>query len=690
MNPDLLPVARFAPELGMSLWRTLPRHSRVLAPLAALHLGLLLVLRAAFWMVFQGSMIALPSPVLAKALFVGVKFDVRLTLLTLLPPALVGWIGPLSLVDGRPGRRLWSVYFGVAVGLTFLVYEVDFGHFAYLATRINARVLDLLADTAISLRMVWESYPVVWGALGLAIVVAGYLAIYHRLVRRVAAERPAAVRRGRQTAVVALVVVAWVFGIWGKLQWFPLRWSDAFFATDVWSPALALNPVLNLADTLKNKARGFDEAATREYYAEVAAYLGVEHPDPATLSFRREVRARTRPGRPPNVIVILLEEGAHYKTGMFGNPLQPTPILDALAREGILFRRFYTPTFGTARSVFALVTGIPDVETHETATRNPLVVDQRTIVNALEGYEKLYFLGGSLNWGNVRGVLAHNIPGLRLFEEGSYKAPRVDGWGISDLSLFEEANEVFRTIKDRPFFAVIQTAAHHRPYTIPDDNRGFVRVEVPPERLRAAGFSELDEFNSMRFLDHSVGVFFSIARREAYFQDTIFVLFGDHGSFSSTAAFEKAESALDLTRFHVPGIIVGPPVPGTPRVIDTLASEVDVLPTIAGLVGVPYVNTTLGQDLLDSRFESKRYAFTLDDHSLDPKLGLVTADAYLQIGVANGQVRLVELGGDGTTDVAARYPARVRELTRMCRGLYEASRWLMYHNAQRAPIPPAR
>jgi len=390
------------------------------------------------------------------------------------------------------------------------------------------------------------------------------------------------------------------------------------------------------------------------------------------------------------VVVIFLEEAAHYKTGIFGNPLQPTPNLDALAREGILFRRFYTPAFGTARSVFAFVTGIPDVETHETATRNPLIVDQRTIINALENYEKLYFLGGSLNWGNVRGVLAHNIPGLRAFEEGSYQAPRVDGWGISDLSLFEEANAILRQIKDRPFFAVIQTSGHHRPYTIPTDNRGFVRASVPPEQVRAAGFADLDEYNSMRFMDHSLGVFFSIARQEAYFPDTIFVLFGDHGSFRSLAKVTSAEAQFGLTRFHVPAVIVGSPVPGAPRAIDAPASEVDVLPTIAGLVGVPYVNTTLGRDLLDPRFDSSRFAFTIDEHFREPKIGLVTGDIYLQIPTGGGPTRWADLRGDGATEIAAEDPERARTLERLCRGLYEASRWLMYHNAQRkTPSPPS-
>src|SRR3989304_1346264 len=97
----------------MSVWRTPPpppRHARVLLPLAVVHLALLVALRVAFWLVFQGMMPRLPLPDLAKALLIGVKFDVRLTLLTLLPPAVLGWIRPFFLVGGRVGRWLWSVY----------------------------------------------------------------------------------------------------------------------------------------------------------------------------------------------------------------------------------------------------------------------------------------------------------------------------------------------------------------------------------------------------------------------------------------------------------------------------------------------------------------------------------------------------------------------------------------------------
>ncbi len=664
----------------MKAWRLLPRHARVLLPLAAIHLLTLLALRGAFWVAFHRSFAPLAAPVLARALYIGAKFDLRLTLLTLLPPALLGWWRPLSLAGNRTGRRLWTAYLGVAVTLTAVAYAVDFGYFAYLHSRLTAQALDLLADTGIALRMIWETYPVLWVVPAVAAVVVGYLWAFRRLVGAETARPVAASGRWARSAVVTVAVLLWGLGIWGKLQWYPLRWSDAFFATDEWSAALGLNPVLYLTDTFKNKARGFDAAALRPYYDEVAAFLGVDKPDATSLSFRRAVPPRRSPDRPPNIVVIFLESASHYETGAFGNPLSPTPNLDELARKGILFRNYFSPAFGTARSVFAFVTGIPDVETHETATRNPLIVRQHTIINAFAGYEKLYFLGGSMTWGNVRGVMAHNIPGLRLFEEGSYEAPRVDVWGISDLALFEAANATLRAIAGTPFLAVIQTSGHHRPYTIPADNRSFVRAQATPEQLRAAGFDELDEYNSFRFMDHALGAFFADARREAYFDNTIFILFGDHARFTGSDALARAENQVGLMQLHVPAVIYGRPLPGTPRVIEAPASEIDVLPTLAGLAGLAYVNTTLGRDLLDPRFDTTRFAFTIADHYTNPKIGLVTADGYLQTPAAGGQPRLFDVRGVEAADITARDPERVRTLSRLCHGLYEASRWLMYHN----------
>jgi hypothetical protein len=233
----------------------------------------------------------------------------------------------------------------------------------------------------------------------------------------------------KKTAIVIITFFVVLFGLYGKISWYPLRWSDAFFSTHVFSGQLATNPILYFFNTLKNKDEAFDLPAAKESYPLMAEYLGIDNPNPDKLDYVRTYEFDTSPGRKePNVVVVILESFASYKSGLGNNPLDPTPNLDRLAAEGHFYRNFYVTQTGTARSVWTFITGIPDIELNKTSSRNPLIVDQHTIINAFKNHEKFYFLGGSASWANIRGLLSANIPNLQIYEEGSYESPRVDVW----------------------------------------------------------------------------------------------------------------------------------------------------------------------------------------------------------------------------------------------------------------------
>ena len=356
------------------------------------------------------------------------------------------------------------------------------------------------------------------------------------------------------------------------------------------------------------------------------------------------------------MVIVLLESFAAYKTGSFGNPLDPTPRFDALAREGTLYTRFFTPTWGTARSVWATVTGLPDVETDLTATRNPLLVSQNSILNDFTGYEKLYFLGGSLNWANIRGLLAANIAGLRLFEEGSYSAPRVDVWGISDLDLFEEANRVFTGI-GKPFVAIVQTSGSHRPYTIPKNSRGFEPRRIADAEAQRHGFGAADEYNAFRFLDHAVGVFIEGARREPWFADTIFLFYGDHGLPGSAPHIPRGDQEAGLTHFHVPLLIYGSRARSR-RAARRHRGQRTGRPAHGRLARGPARTSTARSAATCSTRPStaQRYTFTIGDQGKVPQLGLVGKDRAFGVFGDGSNRRLTALdGGD-----AAREPRRAR------------------------------
>jgi len=671
---------------------TVPRTARLFLLLATADTLLFSLLRGAFAFVFAPPSGGLPAAVVAKAFLLGIKFDARLAVLAALPLLALGGVRALSPFERLTARRGWTWYLAVSHLLLFFIYAVDFGYYAYAASRVNVSILQFLYNPDTSAGMVWSSYPVVRLALALAFASWVVFRIARLLLER-ARHWPAATAPRPWRIAASIVVVLAAFGAgYGKFSWYPLRWSDAYFSTSTFAADLAHNPVLYFAATVSKKPAAYDLAKVRAAYPIVAKYLGIANPDPARLVYTRRVEPLgSLPGSPaaalhgtsprrPNVVIVLLESFAAYKTGSFGNPLDPTPRFDALAREGTLYTRFFTPTWGTARSVWATVTGLPDVEADLTATRNPLLVSQNSILNDFSGYEKLYFLGGSLNWANIRGLLAANIAGLRLFEEGSFSAPRVDVWGISDLDLFEEANRVFTGI-GKPFVAIVQTSGSHRPYTIPKNHRGFEPRQIADAEAQRHGFVAADEFNAFRFLDHAIGIFIEGARHQPWFADTIFLFYGDHGLPGSAPHIPRGDEAAGLTHFHVPLLVYGPGrIPGGRR-IATVASELDVLPTAASLAGLASINSAFGRDLLDPAFDELRYTFTIGDQGQVPWLGLIGKDRAFGVFGDGSNRKLTALGGgDPHVNLAAREPETAARMEELCRALYETARYLPFVN----------
>jgi len=506
-------------------------------------------------------------------------------------------------------------------------------------------VLEFLRNPLISMHMIWESYHVVLFAAIIVAVLAGIAIATRKTIKR----------RTREAGVSWVLAIVFLACIYGKVSRYPLRWSDAYFSRNPFIGALALNPAQYLFETMREKPAAFDEARTRELYPVMAAYLGIEHPDARTLNFKRQGTLHPIAGGTPNIVVIQLESFAAFKTGVFGNVANGSPNFDAIARESLLFTQHYSPSEKTARALFAVMFGTPDVSSWQASAHNPLTVDQASIANAFAGYDKFYFLGGSANWSNIRGMLAHNLDGLKIYEEGSYPGvPVVDVWGISDEDLFLAANKQLRD-ETKPFFAIIHTAGNHRPYDIPKVTHGFQIEHVDTDALHANGFESNEEYNSFRYLDHSLGVYFAAARKEKYFSNTIFVMYGDHGTRTGAPGSDLALGDLSPVVYHVPMVIYAPGFVKQGRRIDTPSSHVDILPTIASFCGRPYVNQTLGVDLLDPAAAARSVAFVFTTFHDPPDIELFE---HGHNEIIRSSTRGVNLGD----------------------AFYETSRWLLYHN----------
>ncbi len=650
---------------------------------------LLFLFRAAFWAFIATVQHAdAPlSPAFWKGFYIGLRFDARIAALFTLPlgaalsvPALFRRMQKHSALVGR-------VYFAFFF-LLFSVYALDMGFYLYLGVRLNSTLFELLQDTGDALLMVWQSYPVIPLALAVIALSAACAAVFRRIAAR-PLEPPVSRKR---------LVSAWLAGftlfalaVYGQISsnFFPLRWSNAYFSPDSHVIALALNPLQNVYDTFVtgNKAN-YDLKALKADYGLLAAFLGVDEPDPENLNFARKRGSAPKPGeKRPNVVIIVMESLAYPKTSFapdkLGSGADPTPFLVKLGKESAVFHQFYANARTTARAVFTLVTGIPDVTEGSTGSRNPFITDQKVIANDFDGYDKFYMIGGSTSWANIRAVLSHNVTGLKILEEGSWKAPNVDVWGISDADLFREAHEVLNRASGRPFLAVVQTAGYHRPYTIPDEEN-FPLADPGEKGLSNYGFTGEDEYNSMRFADFALSEFFRLAKAEPWYDDTIFFIFGDHGLNDPSENTSASYKAAGLEGWHVPLLIHAPSLRDesgnklvTEGNFNTPCGTADIFATAADLAGVPHRNTTLGRSIYGK--ETKEEAAVLISGNSGVPIHLVQ-DGYCFFDNRLGQSFLYRLDDENAKNYAEEEPERYGRMRRLGLALDNAARYMLYHN----------
>jgi len=632
---------------------------------------------AFFFQGFDGSIVEL-----IRALWVGLRFDLRLAVFILVPVGfffMIPFINPLRL---KFSKELVNIYLKTVVVLVAFFYVFDMAHYGYLNHRIDVSALKLMENPLIAIQMVWESYPVVWSIIGLSIIIWATWHVIEIASRNLEGEQRLVRIRDKFFGFIIGGLIL-LFSMWGTFRQYKLLWSDAHFSQNSFIVSVALNPVLYFYETRTFAVEDFDEEKTLTYYEFMASELGVDEPNQENLNFNRLKSVQNSDKKKPNIVIVFLESVGLNRMGREGNPLNPTPNIDSLSYGGIYFNRFYVPMVGTARTVFGMVTSIHDVASVETASSNPRIVDQYSLVNALKGYEKHYLLGGSASWRNIRGLLQNNIPDIQIRDQDDLDYPRLDVWGISDHNLFKEAHQIFQSITpDQPFFAVIQTATNHRPYSIPEKVDGFKVTKVDKTVLTNAGFNSEGQYNAMRLLDHAVGEYMSMAKNAEYYKNTIFIFFGDHGTSDPRALhMPPSDFDLKLRSYQVPLILYSPGRISKGLVRSDITQLVDLMPTVCGLSNVSYENRTMGRDLLNDEIPIDPVALIINKKMAKKHIAVVGQDYYLSMQKDGTDVRLHDLQSkEPLVDVKGEHPDITKRYIQKVRGMYETAKYMMYHN----------
>ena len=620
---------------------------------------------------------------LTASYILGFRYDLRYVAIVMMVTLLFSYTKPLNPFDKKLGKQIAIITWMLFSSLLLFFYTADFIHYAYVHQRLNASILSYIDNPLISMQMIWQSYPIITIII-IFLVVEWVLYKFISFTYQLSAKY---VRTGSQfkniiiqTIFFIILLYAAIGNIIYKGGQYPLRWSNAYSLGSDYKANVALNPMQSFFSTLNFRSSKIDTDLIKKNYSVIADYLAIpsNEQDAQNLQFARiynPVNNNLEASTIKNVVLVICESFSAYKSSMMGNPLNTTPYFNDMKKQGVYFNRAFSPAYGTARGVWAVLTGTPDVLEGKTSSRNPLAVDQHSIIADFKNYEKYYFLGGSASWANIRGVLTNNISDLKIFEQGSYQSSEIDVWGISDKNLFLEANKTLSK-NTKPFFAIIQTADNHRPYTIPaEDLKVFVKKTVPKDSLLKFGFENNEEYNAFRYTDFCIEQFIEAAKKEKYFNETLFVFIGDHGIKGDAGTMlPKSFTEQGLTNMHVPLLFYAPSIL-QPKEYSIPVSQLDVLPSIASLCNIPYTNTTMGKNVFITVQQKDNAIFLYDD--FNQQIGVLNNEFYYGYQLKNPSKPIFE---SALNNEVVKNDSVQKQMDILTKTIYETAKYMLIHN----------
>ncbi len=301
----------------------------------------------------------------------------------------------------------------------------------------------------------------------------------------------------------------------------------------------------------------------------------------------RQVTAK-EPERHLNVILISVESLSGDYMAALGGTENITPHLDKLVQESLFFSRYYATGNRTVRGLEALTLGIPPTAGSAVVRRphNDGLFSLASVLNS-KGYDSKFIYGGYGYFDNMNTFFAGN--GYHVVDRTDFAPDEQlfsNVWGVADEYLYlrtlREADKSYAAKK--PFFSIVLTTSNHRPYTFPEG-----RVDAPQKKWSSA----------VKYTDWAIADFLQKAKTKPWFKDTIFVISADHCSGSA------GKTAVPVARYHIP-LLIYAPQHIKPQHIQQLVSQIDVPPTILGLLNMDYISRFIGRDILRTPPEQQR------------------------------------------------------------------------------------
>lgn len=305
-------------------------------------------------------------------------------------------------------------------------------------------------------------------------------------------------------------------------------------------------------------------------------------------SIRRQI-THSGPAKPLNVVLVTIESLSAKYLGSFGDNRGLTPNLDQLRQHSLSFSQMYATGTRTDRGLEAITLSIPPTPGRSIVKRLGRETGYASLGQQLanQGYDAVFVYGGRGYFDNMNAFFSGN--GYRIVDQSSVPDAELsftNAWGMADEDLYRQAVKLADAdfAKQQPFFLQLMTTSNHRPYTFPQG-----RIDLASGSGREA---------AVKYTDYAIGQFLAVAKTKPWFDDTIFVFVADHTAGSA------GKEDLPIANYHIPLFIYSPQhIPA--QAIELVTSQIDLAPTLLGLLNVSYESTFFGRDVLRAEAQHK-------------------------------------------------------------------------------------
>jgi phosphoglycerol transferase MdoB-like AlkP superfamily enzyme len=591
---------------------------------------------------------------MTQVLWVGFRFDVMVALCLVLWQTVHITVAPAHRRLSRIGRMAIESEWIIAGLMLPLLFVVEWLFFDEFQSRLNYIAFEYLVYPTEVCCNIWQSYAVV-PFLGGVAVAGSTLYFFSRrpLLKLIACPMSLRKRVGILGGVLASIA-----GLW-----FTTGMDSRNVSRDRVAVECAGNGLYSFAYYALTCRFEYDRNYVTIDKADAIARVRqqVVQPDDRLLKGSSNpvdrIVSTGQPRRDWNVVLILEESLGSDFVGVLGDKRGLTPELDKLCSKGQLFDQWYATGNRTARALEAVMTSMPPIPTESILKRDH---SERvfTLAHVLEqrGYERLFMTAGRGLFDGVRSFMTNN--GFNHFiEQSDFQDPVfANAWGVSDEDLFRRGLKELDQLHagGKPFFATLLTVSNHRPFTYPEG-----RI---PE-------TDQTRENAVKYADYALGYFFREAKAHDFYENTLFVVMGDHG------ARVYGSQMFPLQSYRVPVVMIHPDRSGNGTRCSTLACSLDIAPTILAQLGGEYRSVFFGRDVVTTEPKDGR---ALMQHNHDVAL-LNTQHQLLNLGfnraawefkVATDDFRLIQKGL-----AEPQHLQNTAALFQMASQLYYSDRW---------------